>query len=361
MQRVAPHGTGHAIEPQVRAPMESGLGHDFSRVRVHTDTAAAASAQAVQALAYTMGEDIVFASGAYAPHSPSGRQLLAHELTHVVQQRNAGTALGQQARRGGPLTVSRPGDRAELEADRVAADVAEGRPTRVTERPQADLQGGWLGTGIGALAGAAGGALIGGLIGGPLGALIGAGIGALAGGLLGYFFTRGPLFDMSTFQSPGASGWWGAKYGCYRSAVPGGPLCHRPHRGWDVHAQSGTGIYAVTSGTMVHRENPGGFGHYLVLTSKADPTRSYLYGHLSKREPASDYILGSKLGETGTTEGGSNAQADRPHLHFEVHVGGAATDPSAEFSEPSQVIEATGSSATTINKSAAPPCAQCAM
>jgi murein DD-endopeptidase MepM/ murein hydrolase activator NlpD len=99
----------------------------------------------------------------------------------------------------------------------------------------------------------------------------------------------------------------------------------------------------------------------VMLTSRSDPTRSYLYGHLSRREPAGDYMLGSKLGETGTTEGGSNAQANRPHLHFEVHVGGAATDPSGEFSEPSNVIEATGSSATTIDKSAAPPCAECAM
>ncbi len=59
---------------------------DFGRVRVHTDARAATSARAVNALAYTVGADIVFGEGQYAPHSASGRWLLAHELTHVVQQ-----------------------------------------------------------------------------------------------------------------------------------------------------------------------------------------------------------------------------------------------------------------------------------
>lgn len=69
--------------------MESRLGHDFAHVRVHTDAAAARSAAAVGAQAYTVGSDVVFGAGRYAPTSGDGRQLLAHELTHVVQQRRS--------------------------------------------------------------------------------------------------------------------------------------------------------------------------------------------------------------------------------------------------------------------------------
>src|SRR5690606_6452449 len=61
--------------------------HDFSRVRIHTGPQADAAADAVNARAYTLGHDIVFAGGEYAPHTDAGRRLLAHELTHVIQQR----------------------------------------------------------------------------------------------------------------------------------------------------------------------------------------------------------------------------------------------------------------------------------
>lgn len=67
---------------------------DFSQVRVHTDPLAAESARAVNALAYTVGSDVVFGAGQYAPATSTGRKLLAHELTHVVQQTGAGSAPG---------------------------------------------------------------------------------------------------------------------------------------------------------------------------------------------------------------------------------------------------------------------------
>lgn len=76
---------GQAIDPHTRAFMESRFGHDFSDVRVHTGTAAAASASGLNARAYTVGRDVVFASGEYAPTAKGG-PLLAHELAHVVQQ-----------------------------------------------------------------------------------------------------------------------------------------------------------------------------------------------------------------------------------------------------------------------------------
>ena len=75
--------------------MEPRFGHDFGNVRVHFDARAATSARSVNALAYTVGHDIVFSDGAFAPDDPSGRSLLAHELTHVVQQSNANTARRQ--------------------------------------------------------------------------------------------------------------------------------------------------------------------------------------------------------------------------------------------------------------------------
>ena len=70
----------------MRAVMEPRFGHDFSQVRVHTGGRAAESAQAVNALAYTVGQDVVFGAGQYAPEMGTGKQLLAHELTHVLQQ-----------------------------------------------------------------------------------------------------------------------------------------------------------------------------------------------------------------------------------------------------------------------------------
>lgn len=78
-------GGGRPLSPSLRAFFEPRFGHDFRRVRVHTDGAAAETARAINARAYTSGQDVVFAAGEYAPESAGGRELLAHELTHVVQ------------------------------------------------------------------------------------------------------------------------------------------------------------------------------------------------------------------------------------------------------------------------------------
>jgi hypothetical protein len=77
---------GTMLEADLREEMESGFGYDFSQVRVHAGATAAQSAHDVNALAYTAGHDIVFGTNQFAPHTHEGRQLLAHELTHVVQQ-----------------------------------------------------------------------------------------------------------------------------------------------------------------------------------------------------------------------------------------------------------------------------------
>jgi outer membrane protein OmpA-like peptidoglycan-associated protein len=77
---------GQPLDVETRAFMEPRFGHDFSQVRVHTDAQAAESARTVNALAYTVGRDVVFGAGHYSPRTMTGQQLLAHELTHVVQQ-----------------------------------------------------------------------------------------------------------------------------------------------------------------------------------------------------------------------------------------------------------------------------------
>jgi hypothetical protein len=84
--REALHDSGRPLEPGTRGYMESRFGVDFGNVRVHTGDLAAQSARSMNARAYTVGSDIVFSPGKYAPETSSGRKLLAHELTHVVQQ-----------------------------------------------------------------------------------------------------------------------------------------------------------------------------------------------------------------------------------------------------------------------------------
>ncbi|HEX3230519.1 MAG TPA: DUF4157 domain-containing protein, partial [Pyrinomonadaceae bacterium] len=105
----------HSLDPATRSFMEPRFGRDFSHVRVHTDAKASESAKAVGALAYTVGNDVVFAAGRYSPSTQDGRRLIAHELTHTLQQRGAPLQTA--------LEVGRIDDPGEVEADRVAAAV----------------------------------------------------------------------------------------------------------------------------------------------------------------------------------------------------------------------------------------------
>lgn len=81
--------SGRPLDAALQQDMESRFGHDFSRVRVHSDSAAEESAREINAHAYTVGHNIVFGQGRYAPETHAGQRLLAHELTHVVQQSGA--------------------------------------------------------------------------------------------------------------------------------------------------------------------------------------------------------------------------------------------------------------------------------
>ena len=84
---------GRPLDAGTRAYMEPRFGHDFSQVRVHTDAPAAESARAINARAYTVGRDVVFGAGQYAPGTGEGQRLLAHELVHTLQQERTGLRL----------------------------------------------------------------------------------------------------------------------------------------------------------------------------------------------------------------------------------------------------------------------------
>ena len=122
--------SGMPLESRTRKAMEAGFGHDFSNVRIHSDAAASESARAVNALAYTAGRDVVFASGQYAPHTMHGRRLLAHELAHVVQQQHLQAV---------PTGIGEPHSPLEYQADRAADRVVSGLAVSALPRAHAPL------------------------------------------------------------------------------------------------------------------------------------------------------------------------------------------------------------------------------
>ena len=192
---------GHAPTPELRQRIASEYGVDFGDVRLHTDERAGASALALGAEAYTVGRDIVFAPGAFAPQSARGRELIAHEAVHVQQQ-------GGQRYGGAALEIEPPGASGELEARALSRGAAAGGAAAVRAAPQQaggvrvqrSLLGGLLGGGLGAVIGGVGLGLLGGLL-GPAGAVIGAVVGGL-GGLVGGAI----LGDRATRRSRSLSG-----------------------------------------------------------------------------------------------------------------------------------------------------------
>jgi|WetSurMetagenome_2_1015567.scaffolds.fasta_scaffold40926_3 peptidoglycan hydrolase-like protein with peptidoglycan-binding domain len=117
---------GQSLDAGTLAFMEPRFRHDFSRVRVHTDTKAAESARAVNALAYTVGPDVVFGADQFAPATTAGKRLLAHELVHTVQQTGATGSGSLNAELGSP------DDTYEQEADRSAATIMGGGFAKLT-------------------------------------------------------------------------------------------------------------------------------------------------------------------------------------------------------------------------------------
>jgi murein DD-endopeptidase MepM/ murein hydrolase activator NlpD len=312
---------GRPLDGATRGWAEARLGHDFSSVRVHTGSLAERSARSVGALAYTVGQHVVFGAGQYRPEATSGRRLLAHELAHTVQQRGFATS--------GPLRIGRRDDAAEREAEGVASGrgAVGARSNAILRRvPESAKSESYDEIAAREIAGA---------------------LRKLVCAVKTVDPVRAPLADMSTFQSPGASGWWGAKFGKYRNS------CTRQHKGWDIHAPEANPVFAVVAGRLSRHVDAGGLGNFVRLTSAADNKRAYLYAHLSAREPAGQVCVGDKVGETGVS---GNASADRPHLHFQVQHDGVAQDPATMLTMPTMVVEATGNAATAIDFSEADPC-----
>lgn len=110
-------GGGQTLDDGVRRQMEDAFGTDFSEVTIHRDEESDTLNRALSARAFTVGHDIFFARGTYRPATKEGKELLAHELTHVVQQRRGAIQ--------GRWSVSRPGDPLEREADEVARAVVQ--------------------------------------------------------------------------------------------------------------------------------------------------------------------------------------------------------------------------------------------
>ena len=154
-----PASPGTALDPTTRADMESRFGHDFSQVRVHADSAAATSASALNARAYTYGKHVVFDAHQYAPGTHAGRDLLAHELAHVVQQRD-GQPMVQRDKTPETKPEEKPAAKAKTDVSIVLSDeeqdLAEGRSyaktvIRVTDVADAAAKLKALGVPIGTL------------------------------------------------------------------------------------------------------------------------------------------------------------------------------------------------------------------
>ena len=110
---------GQPLDSATRSFFEPRLGYDFSGVRIHTDARAAESARAVNALAYTVGSDIVFGTGHFAPAATNGKRLLAHELSHVQQQSSKNFSSGQM------LEIQSENSALEREAEQAAVNITQ--------------------------------------------------------------------------------------------------------------------------------------------------------------------------------------------------------------------------------------------
>lgn len=113
---------GQPLDPTTRAFVEPRFGHDFSQVRVHTDAKAVESARSINALAYTVGQDIVFGAGQYQPRTRTGQKLLAHELSHTIQQG------GEHFETPTRFQITPPDSRSEREAATASQSIMQGKP-----------------------------------------------------------------------------------------------------------------------------------------------------------------------------------------------------------------------------------------
>ena len=122
---------GQPLDASLQGQMSEAMGHDLSGVRVHTSPEADDLSHQLSAKAFTTGQDVFFREGAYEPGSSGGQELIAHELTHVVQQSTGAVGSG-----GGRMTVNAPGDAFEQEADAVAKAITGPGATAEVQRQE---------------------------------------------------------------------------------------------------------------------------------------------------------------------------------------------------------------------------------
>jgi hypothetical protein len=126
---------GSSLDVSTKEFMESRFGYDFSKVRIHADLRAARSSSAINSLAYTLGNHIVFGEGQYQPHTIEGRRLLAHELTHFQQQ--FGSNLNESSSVIQRQPVESPGDILKREFEKF-------KPPKISLPPQGPYPGMWF-------------------------------------------------------------------------------------------------------------------------------------------------------------------------------------------------------------------------
>lgn len=129
------HSTGKPLDPETRTLMEARFNQDFSKVQIHTDTRAAASAETINAEAYTVGNDVVFGANQYTPNTLNSQQLLAHELAHVVHQhRSSGHNSNAEASYSSTFEVDADNAATAVKAGEMVSVQATGTPPAIQMR-----------------------------------------------------------------------------------------------------------------------------------------------------------------------------------------------------------------------------------
>jgi hypothetical protein len=254
-------GQGTSLPDPVRVDMQGRFATDFSHVRVHADAQAGAVADAIGARAFTVGNHIIFGSGRFATGDADGIGLIAHELTHVVQQQPMGRDVGLPATLAG-LPVSRPGDAAEREATSVAAQVLRGETFRVQERSEMRLQADWDDMTIGALAGA----VVGGVVAGPVGAVVGAAGGAAIGAAVGGAGAAFPTYAQITGDADVTTKVTAA----WASTEAAANATSRREEGFWIRKNMGTGKFEFTTTILGPSIGPAQTGSVQLGTRPAD-------------------------------------------------------------------------------------------
>ncbi len=152
-------GRGKPINDKIRGQLEQGFGADFSGVRIHTDTKSDELNKSIQARAFTIGQDIFFRQGAYNPNSKQGQQLLAHELTHTIQQMNGLKLLNNKQKTSTPQSNEKEKE-PTLQAKEINAQTPDISKNKELKSPSEDnepilLQASWFEDGLEWVGGAA--------------------------------------------------------------------------------------------------------------------------------------------------------------------------------------------------------------